>query len=120
MDRRVGRIGLFMGIGVLLGWIPGGARAQFPTVGSGAGSGGVASSAFATPTAAPFMNSMAAMAMSQSTVDPGTSALYFMATSQPGSMMSMGRINPNRQTGVPPQGAARPLNDPARGSANVP
>ena len=116
MDRRVRRLSLGLGLAALLGLLPGSARAQFPSVGGGAASGGVASNSYATPTGAPFMNTMAAMAMSQQNVDPGTAALYFLSTSQPGSMLGMGRLNQNRLAG----GAAHPASDHPRGSANVP
>lgn len=115
MDRRVRRMSIGLGLAAVLGLLPGSARAQFPAV-----STGVASNPYATPTGAPFMNTMAAMAMSQQSVDPGTAALYFLSTSQPGSMLGMGRINQNRLTGGASQGGGRPANDPSRGTANVP
>jgi hypothetical protein len=118
MDRHIRHIGLGLGIAALLGVLPGRAHAQFPSVASGAASNAVAGSSFATPTGAPFMNSMAAIAMSQQSVDPGTSALYFMATSQPGSMMSMGRIN-NRSMGLSP-GATHSAKAQTKGAANSP
>jgi hypothetical protein len=118
MDRRITRLGLGLGVAAFLGLMPAGARAQFPSIGSGGG--GVASNGYATPTGAPFLNSMAAVAMSQQNVDPGTAALYFMSTSQPGSMMSMGRINQNRPTAGLLPGTTHSAKDAQKGGANVP
>jgi hypothetical protein len=120
MDQRARRISLTLGITALLGLAPGLARAQFPVFTGAGGSSPTVSNSVATPTGAPFMNTMAAMAMSQSSVDPGTSALYFMSTAQPGSMMSMGRINQNRQMGGAQGGAAHPATAAHKNSANVP